>query len=61
MEITQEMREKAKTIALKVLEQFQSDGLSEKEVKLIAFWIKSLADDIIEANQFKNSFSLPKT
>lgn len=60
MDISKEEREKAKATAIKILEQFQSNGLTEKEVKLAVFWIKSLSDDIIEANQFKNNFSLPK-
>jgi hypothetical protein len=60
MDVSKEEREKAKATAIKILEQFQSNGLTEKEVKLTVFWLKSISDDIMAANQFKNNFSLPK-
>ncbi|MGN0599285.1 MAG: hypothetical protein ACI4JK_05260 [Oscillospiraceae bacterium] len=60
--ITEEMRTKAKTAALHILDEMQSDGMTEAEVALTAFWLDKIAQQAIQksktVNKFKNILSL---
>lgn len=60
--ITEEMRTKAKTAALHILDEMQNDGMTEAEVALTAFWLNQIAQQAIKKNKtvtkFKNSLSL---
>lgn len=60
--ITDEMRRKAKTAALHILDEMQNDGMTEAEVVLTAFWLDQIAKQAITKsktlNKFKNVLSL---
>ncbi len=59
-----EISKKAETIALKLLDQFENEGLTEKEVEVVAMKLRHIVNDAISENQkttvFHNPFSHSK-
>lgn len=58
MNISNEERDKAQSVALEILKQFQDHGLTEKEVQLAIFWMGEIAKNNNEKKHLKMSFSL---
>lgn len=60
--ITEEMRNKAKTAALHILDEMQNDGMTEADVLLTTFWLNEFAKEATKKsrtiNKFRNTLSL---
>lgn len=54
-----EISKKAETIALKLLDQFENEGLTEEEVRFVAMKLHRIVDDAISENQKTTAFHNP--
>lgn len=54
-----EISKKAETIALKLLDQFENEGLTEEEVRFVAMKLHRIVNDAISENQKTTAFHNP--
>lgn len=59
MNVTEEERTKAQAIAKDMLSKFQSDGLTEKEARLVVNWLDIYLIECIKLNQANVKLNLP--
>lgn len=59
MNVTEEERTKAQAIAKDILNKFQSDGLTEKEARLVVNWLDIYLTECIKLNHADVKLNIP--